>query len=235
MLVSVLAFSCKNDKKDASDAMQEAADDVSEAAEDAADDVVDATQEMADTVQKKTEEAVDAVSEGAAAATGAVTAAAIAVNYPKDTKLAGEVNDAIKDLVAGNPALKTHFSKAYGYAIFPKITKAGLGVGGAGGKGLVFQNDKVIGSAKMAQATLGLQAGAQQYAEVVFFENKEALDRFKSGKLKFSGQASAVALKEGASVDIAYQDGVAIFTKIKGGVMAEASLGGQKFSYTDGV
>ena len=61
------------------------------------------------------------------------------------------------------------------------------------------------------------------------------MDRFKSGKLKFSGQASAVALKEGASVDIAYQDGVAIFTKIKGGVMAEASLGGQKFSYSDGI
>jgi lipid-binding SYLF domain-containing protein len=232
MLVSIITFSCKkSDKKDAADATEE----VSEALENATDDVADASEDVMDTIQKMESEDVDAVSEEAATATGEVKKEAFAVNYPKDTKLAGEVNEAIKDLVAGNPALKEHFSKAYGYAIFPKITKAGLGVGGAGGKGLVFQNDKVIGSAKMAQATLGLQAGAQQYAEVVFFENKDALDKFKSGKLKFSGQASAVALKEGASVDIAYQDGVAIFTKIKGGVMAEASLGGQKFSYSDGI
>lgn len=231
MLISVITFSCKkSDKKDAADATEE----VSEALENATDDVADASEEVMDTIQKMEGEDVDAVTEEAATASGEVKEVA-AVNYPKDTKLAGEVNDAIKDLVAGNPALNEHFSKAYGYAIFPKITKAGLGVGGAGGKGLVFQNDKVIGSAKMAQATLGLQAGAQQYAEVVFFENKDALDKFKSGKLKFSGQASAVALKEGASVDIAYQDGVAIFTKIKGGVMAEASLGGQKFSYSDGI
>ncbi len=235
ILISVITFSCKSDKKEAKDAIQDAAEDVSDAVKEAADDVADASEEIMDTVQKMADDAVDGVSNGVATATGEITAATIAINYPKDTKLAGEVNEAIKDLVAGNPALRAHFSKAYGYAIFPKITKAGLGVGGAGGKGLVFQNDKVIGSAKMAQATLGLQAGAQQYAEVIFFENKEALDRFKSGKLKFSGQASAVALKEGASVDIAYQDGVAIFTKIKGGVMAEASLGGQKFVYTDGI
>lgn len=235
MLISVVTFSCKSDKKEATDAIQDAAEDVSEAVGDAADDVADATGEVMDTVQKMAGDAVDAVSEGVATTTGAVTAAAIPVNYPKDSKLADEVNAAIKDLVAGNPSLATQFSKAYGYAIFPKITKAGLGVGGAGGKGLVFQNNEVIGSAKMAQATLGLQAGAQQYAEVVFFENKEALDKFKSGKLKFSGQASAVALKDGASVDMAYQEGVAIFTKSTGGVMAEASLGGQKFTYLDGI
>ncbi len=235
MLISLVAFSCKSDKKETTDTIQDAAKDVSEVVEEAADDVVETTEEVIDTAQKMAEDAVDAVSAGIATTTGAVTVALIPVNYPKDTKLAGEVNDAIKDLVAGNPSLTTNFSKAYGYVIFPQITKAGLGVGGAGGKGLVFQNNRVIGSAKMAQATLGLQAGVQQYAEVIFFENKEALDKFKSGKLKFSGQASAVALQEGASADIAYQEGVAIFTKIKGGVMAEASLGGQKFTYIDGI
>ena len=115
------------------------------------------------------------------------------------------------------------------------ITKGGLGIGGAGGKGLVFEDYKVIGGASLAQATLGLQAGGQQYMEVIFFEDKAALDRFKEGKIKFSGQASAVALKDGASVDVDYQDGVAVFTKAKGGLMAEASLGGQKFKYKDGV
>ena len=67
------------------------------------------------------------------------------------------------------------------------------------------------------------------------FENKEALDKFKSEKLKFSGQASAVALKEGTSVDVNYQDGVSVFTKAGGGLMAEASVGGQKFTYKDGI
>lgn len=231
MLVSVITTSCKSDKKDASEAIDNAVEQVSDAVEEAA----ISTEETMDTLQKIAVDAIESVNEGVASAAGSAAQAAIVVNYPKDTKLAGEVDSAIKDLVAGNPSILEHFSKAYGYVIFPKITKAGLGVGGAGGKGLVFQNNTVIGGASLAQATIGLQAGGQQYQEVIFFENKAALDRFKSGKLKFSGQASAVALKEGASVDIAYQDGVAIFTKVKGGIMAEASLGGQKFSYTDGI
>jgi len=231
MLIGIITISCK--KAPSTDESADAVDEVIE--------VVETT----DDTSPVESEAVEGVTEGIEELTSSESvstddipseaSAEISAVYPKDTKLAGEVNGALKDLVAGNPALKSHFSKAYGYAIFPKITKAGLGVGGAGGKGLVFQNNKVIGSAKMAQATLGLQAGAQQYAEVVFFENKEALDKFKSGKLKFSGQASAVALKDGASVDMAYQDGVAIFTKSTGGVMAEASLGGQKFTYLDGI
>ncbi len=88
---------------------------------------------------------------------------------------------------------------------------------------------------KMTQATIGAQAGGQQYMEVIYFENKEALDNFTGGKLKFSGQASAIALEAGTAVDMKYQDGVAIFTKGKGGLMAEASVGGQKFKYHPGI
>ena len=100
---------------------------------------------------------------------------------------------------------------------------------------MVFDNKTVIGESKLAQATFGLQAGGQQYMEVIFFEDQPALDRFTKGKVKFSGQASAVALKDGASVDIDYQDGVAIFTKTIGGLMAEASVGGQSFKYKPGI
>jgi len=88
-----------------------------------------------------------------------------------------------------------------------------------------------VGKAKMKQLTVGLQLGGQAYREVIFFENKAALDRFKEGKFELSAQASAVAATKGASANVKYADGVMIFTQEKGGLMYEASVGGQKFSY----
>jgi len=218
LLISLIVFSCKSEKKDTEAITEEEA----------------AVEEVAKTSEEGvTEMSTDSIE--AVAEEEVVENKKITVVYPKDTDLANEVKKAIKSLVNDNPTIENLFYEAYGFAIFPVITKAGLGIGGAGGKGLVFQDKTVIGRASLAQATLGLQAGGQQYQEVVFFENKEALDKFKAGKVKFSGQASAVALKAGASVDIDYQDGVAIFTKIKGGIMAEASVGGQNFKYKDGI
>lgn len=153
------------------------------------------------------------------------------VNYPKNTELAGEVDATIKKLIAGHPGLESDFENAYGYAVFPKITKAGLGIGGAGGKGLVLESDQVIGLTKLMQATLGLQAGAQQYSQVMFFENKAALDNFTNGKFKFSSEASAVALKSGASANVVYNEGIATVVEGEEGAMAEASLGTQKFKF----
>jgi len=153
------------------------------------------------------------------------------VNYPKDTELAAEVDSTIKNLIANHPGMESDFENAYGYAVFPKITKAGLGIGGAGGKGLVLENDQVIGLTKLMQATLGLQAGAQQYSQVMFFENKAALDNFTNGKFKFSSEASAVALKSGASANVVYNEGIATVVGGEEGAMAEASLGTQKFKF----
>jgi lipid-binding SYLF domain-containing protein len=137
----------------------------------------------------------------------------------------------LDEMITANPGLKTYLNKSYGYAVFPKVTKAGLGIGGAGGKGVVYQNGNVTGQANLSQASIGLQAGGQQYSEVIFFENKEAYDHFINNKLKFDAQATAVALDKGASVDVAYKDGVAVFTKAIGGLMFEASLGGQHFKF----
>lgn len=231
MLVSAIAFSCKSEKKEAGEAMDAAVEETTEATEDAA----DAAEEGAEEMSEEATEAVDAVEEAAEEVTEAVAEKKITVVFPKDTKLQNEVKDAIKHFVDGNPELEAHLHKAYGFAIFPKITKGGLGIGGAGGKGLVFDDKTVIGESKLAQATFGLQAGGQQYMEAIFFEDQPALERFTAGKVKFSGQASAVALKDGASVDIDYQDGVAIFTKTIGGLMAEASVGGQSFKYKPGI
>lgn len=142
-----------------------------------------------------------------------------------------DVKDAVADIKTDYPSLNDYMSKAYGYAVFPKVTKAGLGVGGAAGKGAVFQGGNVTGEANLTQASIGLQAGGQQYSEIIFFENKEAYEHFTNGKLKFDGQASAVALEKGASVDLAYKDGVAVYTKAIGGLMFEASIGGQHFKF----
>ena len=115
--------------------------------------------------------------------------------------------------------------------IFPNIGKGGIGVGGAAGNGIVFQGGKTIGSAKMKQVTVGFQFGGQAYREVIFFENSAALERFKQNNFEFSAQASAVAVTKGASGNVKYSDGVMIFTQEKKGLMYEASVGGQKFSY----
>jgi lipid-binding SYLF domain-containing protein len=138
---------------------------------------------------------------------------------------------ALSKMIEKTPKLTSFKEKAYGYAVFPKVTKAGLGIGGAAGSGVVYENNVVVGSSKLKQASIGLQAGGQQYSEVIFFENKTSFENFTKGKLKFDAQASAVAITEGASVDVAYQNGVAVFTQTLGGLMYEASLGGQHFSF----
>jgi lipid-binding SYLF domain-containing protein len=130
-----------------------------------------------------------------------------------------------------DPSMSKLFSTSYGYAIFPKITKAGLVFGGSGGYGAVNEQGKSIGTAKVAQVTVGAQIGAQAYREVIFFENNDALGRFKANKLEFSAEISAVAAKSGVSKNAKYTNGVAIFTDDLGGLMAEASVGGQKFTY----
>ncbi len=142
-----------------------------------------------------------------------------------------EAKEALESMISSSTKLQTFKDQAYGYAIFPKVTKAGVGIGGAIGNGLVYKQGVLVGSSKLKQASVGLQLGGQQYSEVIFFKNKKAFQNFINEKLKFDAQASAVALTEGASIDAAYNDGVAVFTKTKGGLMYEASIGGQQFSY----
>jgi lipid-binding SYLF domain-containing protein len=123
------------------------------------------------------------------------------------------------------------FKKSYAYVIYDNVAKGAIGIGGAHGNGLVYQGGQPIGTSSVSQVTVGLQLGGQEYMEVIFFENAESFENFTNGNLKLSGQASAVAATHGASADAAYQDGMAIFTVAKGGLMYEASVGGQKFDF----
>ena len=146
------------------------------------------------------------------------------------------------------------FDKAYGYAVFPTIGKGGMGIGGAHGKGHVYKQGSYVGDTSMTQLTVGLQLGGQAYSQIIFFEDKRAFDEFTSGNFEFGAQASAVAITAGVSGtasttgssagasggqhdastrDIGgYYKGMAVFTVAKGGLMYEATIGGQKFSYT---
>lgn len=149
-----------------------------------------------------------------------------------DPKAEKRAQETILTFKEKNNKMEDYFKDSYGYAVFPSIGKGGIVIGGAHGKGIVFEQGESIGSVKMTQITLGLQWGGQDYSEVIFFENAETLKSFKRGALKFSGQASAVALTEGASADIAYENGVAVYTITKAGFMYEATMGGQKFKFS---
>jgi lipid-binding SYLF domain-containing protein len=150
----------------------------------------------------------------------------------KDKKIIADSKEAKAEFIRVDGQMSSLFANAYGYAIFPNVGKGGVGIGGAAGNGTVFQGGNVIGKAKLTQVSIGFQWGGQAYREVLFFESKADLDRFKQDKIEFSGQASAVAATAGASANVKYANGVMIFTQIKGGLMYEASIGGQKFKYS---
>src|SRR6478736_6067694 len=150
----------------------------------------------------------------------------------KDQKIIIDCDSAKAEFLRTDPLLKNVFNDAYGYVMLPNIGKGAVGVGGASGNGMVYEKGKIIGKAKMTQVTIGFQVGGQAYRELIFFESKEALDRFKENKIEFSAQASAVAAKKGASANAKYTDGIMIYTQQKGGLMYEASVGGQKFKFT---
>lgn len=161
-----------------------------------------------------------------------ISSIAIGQSSRKDKRLVTDCVEAKADFIATDGLMKSLFSSAYGYVIFPNVGKGGIGIGGAAGNGIVYERGNVIGKAKLTQVSIGFQFGGQAYREVIFFESKEDLNRFKANKIEFSAQASAVAVTAGASANVKYKEGVMIFTQQKGGLMYEASIGGQKFNYS---
>lgn len=141
------------------------------------------------------------------------------------------VRKAILHAQEKDPGMAAHFENAAGYAVFPKVGKGGMGIGGAHGKGLVIVNDKAVGNTTLTQVTVGFQLGGQVYSQYVLFKDETALKNFQRGNFELGAQASAVALTAGASADVNYDGGVAVFTIAEGGLMYEATISGQKFKY----
>lgn len=142
-----------------------------------------------------------------------------------------EVQDALELFIKADPDLKKQLDAAPGYAVFYKVAKGGFGIGAARGSGQLLEKGKPTGETKLTQVSIGLQLGGQVYAELIVFENDTTLSNFKEGNLEFSAQVSAVAAAEGASKNAKFEHGVMVFTLAKGGLMYEASVGGQKFKY----
>jgi lipid-binding SYLF domain-containing protein len=149
-------------------------------------------------------------------------------------------------------AVQSFFKNAYGYAVFPTIGKAGIGIGGSYGTGQVYQGGKVTGEVSLIKGSIGWQLGGQAFSQMIFFEDKRAYDEFTSGNFEFDATASAVAITAGAQAKAgtegatagasagpatgaqakaSYHKGMAVFVHAKGGLMYEASIGGQKFTF----
>jgi len=151
-----------------------------------------------------------------------------------------------------SPQVQPYFEKAYGYAVFPTVGKGGLGIGGAYGKGQVYRGGRVTGITKLIKVSIGFQAGGQAFSQIIFFQDKRAYNEFTSGEFAFDAQASAVAITAGvqaqagstgvtagasagpktaAHAETRYHKGMVIFIHVKGGLMYEAAIAGQKFSF----
>jgi lipid-binding SYLF domain-containing protein len=129
------------------------------------------------------------------------------------------------------PEIDAFASKSHGFAFFPEVTKGGAGIGGAYGRGLVYEQGQHVGYADITQASLGLQLGGQTYSELIVFEDKAALERFKQNRMDFGANASAVIARTGTAANTRFVDGVAVFVKPTAGAMAEASVDGQRITY----
>jgi lipid-binding SYLF domain-containing protein len=156
------------------------------------------------------------------------------------------------DIYKKSEAVQPFFKNAYGYAVFPTVGKAGIGIGGSYGKGQVYKGGKVTGEVSLIKGSIGFQLGGQAFSQMIFFEDKRAYDEFTSGEFEFDASASAVAITAGAQAKagtegatagasagpatgaqakISYHKGMAVFVHTKGGLMYEASIGGQKFTF----
>lgn len=144
-------------------------------------------------------------------------------------ELKPKVAETVDKILEKDEGMQSFFDKAAGYAVFPNVGKGGFGIGGARGKGLLMKGDEAIAVVTLTQLTVGFQAGGQAYSEFIFFEDDLALGNFKRGNYELGAQVSAVAITAGASADVEFNEGIAIFTQAKGGLMYEASVGGQKF------
>lgn len=149
----------------------------------------------------------------------------------KKNKIIADSKMAKIEFMKTDPLMEGLFDKAYGYAVFPNVGKGGFGIGGAAGNGVVYEQSVLVGMAKLSQLSIGFQAGGQAYREVIFFESKTDMERFKDSQLEFAAQVSAVAVAAGASANVKYTEGVMVFTMQKGGLMYEASVGGQQFKF----
>jgi lipid-binding SYLF domain-containing protein len=149
-------------------------------------------------------------------------------------ELSTNVKDATADFMHSDDTLAATLANASGYAIFPNVNSGAAFIGAAAGRGELFEkgNRHPLGDVALNQVTVGAQAGAEVYSELIIFQDPVALENFKHANFQFAGQATAVAAAEGVSANAKYEQGVIILTLAQGGLMTQASIGGQTFDFT---
>lgn len=154
---------------------------------------------------------------------------------PRTRAQRDELMDAVRDTIAmfneRDPTMRELFADSYGYTIFPSIAKGAVGVGGGYGRGAVFRQGEFMGWADVTQGSIGLQLGGQAFRQVIFFENERVFNDFLDDRFTFTANASAVAADAGAAAAANFVDGTLVFTMTRGGLMYEASIGGQNFDF----
>ena len=150
------------------------------------------------------------------------------------TVLSAQVKEAVSIFKAEDPSIQRFFDKSYGYAVLPKIFKVAFWIGGAGGRGEVYEKGKMIGYCKLSGASLGFSFGGEFFREIIFFRDGPDLDKFRVNELTFSAQATGVVLTAGAAAKTDYKDGMAVFVLTDKGLMLDVSLAGQHFDYFPG-
>lgn len=154
---------------------------------------------------------------------------------PKSTQgkqvLSAQTDEAIAVFKAKDPTIQRFFDDSYGYAVFPKIVKGAFVVGAARGQGEVFEQGRKVGYCSLTQIAGGISFGGEYYREIIFFKDKSDLERFKTPQYAFSAQMMAIAARSGVAAKADYKAGMAVFIMAEVGLMADASLGGQKFNY----
>ncbi len=137
----------------------------------------------------------------------------------------------IKSMISKDPGMQKVFDNAVGWAVFPKIRKAGMGIGGASGDGNVYRKNTFIGTATMTQISVGFQLGGQVYGEILFFKDDYTLEKFKEGKFELGANVSAIVFDVGVAETADYKDGTMIFIVPQAGLMYEATISGQNFTF----
>jgi lipid-binding SYLF domain-containing protein len=146
-------------------------------------------------------------------------------------RLMRQAAEARETFLDADPSLEAFFDGAHAHAIFPRVAKGAAGIGAANGDGVVYRGGQPVALTELTQVDVGLQLGGQSFSQVIFFQDERAFERFKRGDVEFSANASAVAADKGAAAANDYEDGVAVFSMTRGGLMFEASIGGQEFDY----
>jgi lipid-binding SYLF domain-containing protein len=147
------------------------------------------------------------------------------------SKLAMRADATLATMKDRNPNLQSQLNESIGYAVFPEIGKGGVGIGAAYGRGVLYENGRMVGFVELNQASIGAQLGGQTFAELILIRDHAALDRIKNGTFSLSGDVSAVALTSGAAASADFREGVAVYVLPRGGLMAELTISGQQINY----